>query len=47
MRTIIGYYDYDVADFLCIKDNKEPTTRYIHWQEFSLLNFGCFTIIDA
>lgn len=44
--AIIGYYDYNVADFLCVKDNWSTSTRYIHWQEM-LLDFGCFTIIDA
>ena len=44
--AIIGYFDYDVANFLCVKDNWSTSTRYIHWEAMSL-DWGCFTIINA
>ena len=31
--TVIGYAEYDVADFLMVKDNWSTSTRYVHWQQ--------------
>lgn len=31
--SIFGYKEYDVADFLMVKDNWSTSTRYIHFQE--------------
>jgi hypothetical protein len=31
--SIFGYKEYDVADFLMVKDNWSTSTRYIHYQE--------------
>lgn len=31
--TVIGYVEYDVADFLMVKDNWSTSTRYVHWQQ--------------
>lgn len=44
--TVIGYRDYDVADFLMVKDNWSTSTRYIHWQQM-WNEFGSITIIEG
>lgn len=44
--TVIGYRDFDVADFLMVKDNWSTSTRYIHWQQM-WNEFGSVTIIEG
>lgn len=44
--TVIGYAEYDVADFLMVKDNWSTSTRYIHWQQM-WNEIGSVTTISA
>lgn len=41
--TVMGYYEYDVASFLAVKDGKVTATRYIHYEELGLIK-GLTTI---
>ena len=44
--TVIGYRDYNVADFLLVKDNWSTSTRYIHYQQM-WNELGSVTIIKG
>jgi len=44
--TVIGYRDFDVADFLLVKDNWSTSTRYIHWQQM-WNEVGSVTVIEG
>ena len=41
--TVMGYYEYDVASFLAVKDGWVTATRYIHYEELGLIT-GLTTI---
>lgn len=41
--TVMGYYEYDVASFLAVKDGWVTVTRYIHYEELSAVK-GLTTI---
>ena len=43
--TVFGYYEYDVASFLAVKDGWVTTTRYIHYEELGTVRG--LTTIDA
>ncbi|MBQ9341563.1 MAG: hypothetical protein IJT81_04310 [Lachnospiraceae bacterium] len=41
--TVMGYYEYDVASFLAVKDGWVTATRYIHYEELTMIK-GLTTI---
>lgn len=43
--TVFGYYEYDVALFLAVKDGWKTATRYIHYEELGMARG--LTTIDA